>query len=62
MQWPVPSQEGQAESKSILGVFKEYPQRDAEYGGLYGYNDTYTQSGFLDGSDRFYVIPSEMLG
>lgn len=59
MQWPVPTER---ESTNILGVFKEYPTRDAEYGGLYGYNDTYAQSGFLHDSDRFYVIPSEILG
>jgi hypothetical protein len=59
MQWPVSAER---ESADILKVFKDYPERDAEYGGLYGYNDTYTQSGYLDDSDRFYVIPSEILG
>lgn len=41
---------------------KEYPSDEEEFAGLYGYNMTYLQSGFLKGSNRFYVFPSDFKG
>ena len=56
LNWP--PQEGQQTSQPVLNRIKEYPAEDAEFCGLYGYNNTFMQAGFLGDSKRFYVTPS----
>jgi len=60
MSWPL--NESDPSSETILDTVKDYPTDDQEYGGLYGYQHTYNQSGFLAESSRFYVISSELKG
>jgi hypothetical protein len=57
--WPLSKE---SKSNIILDVQKEIPQESDEFGGLYGYQNTYTNCGFLGDSNRFYVIQSQMLG
>jgi hypothetical protein len=59
LNWPLSEN---SKSEVILDVQKEMPQASDEFGGLYGYQNTYTNCGFLDNSSRFYVIQSQMLG
>jgi dipeptidyl aminopeptidase/acylaminoacyl peptidase len=43
-------------------VQKDYPSNDQEFGGLYGYQGTFSEGGFLGDSNKFYVTSSELLG
>jgi hypothetical protein len=46
----------------VIDRVSDYPKESDEFAGLYGYQMTYSQSGFLHDSDRFFVISSEIKG
>jgi len=60
MTWPLAAED--AKSETVIDTQGEYPADDAEFAGLYGYNLTYTHAGFLNDSNRYYLISSEMKG
>ena len=59
MDWPLG-----AETKpiTVLDYVKDYPEDQAEFCGLYGYNLTYTPCKFLGNSNRYYLVMPEFKG
>lgn len=56
--WPL---DGQA-PRTVIDRQPDYPTDAQDFAGLYGYQLTYTHSGFLHTSSRFYVLESEVKG
>ena len=59
MSWP---QEETPVSETIVDRYPDYPSKDTEFCGFYGYNDTYSLSQFLSESKRFFLTESEVRG
>jgi len=62
LSWPLPEGDGPAESETVVNRMSEYPADDAEFAGLYGYNDTYSQGQFLVDSKKFFFTQSQVKG
>jgi len=55
--WPLDG----SPSKTIVDCV-DLPSDVAEFGGLYGYHASYVHSGYLKGSNRYLIVPSDFKG
>jgi hypothetical protein len=62
LKWPLPEGEGPTDSETVISRMSEYPSDEAEFAGLYGYNDTYSQGQFLVNSNKFFFTESQVKG
>ena len=57
--WPFTSE---SDTQTVLDYKEEYPTDDGHYAGLFGYQMTYVNCGFIGTSNRYYLIQSEFKG
>ena len=60
MSWPLAESDSATVSETLIERVSDYPHDNQEFAGLYGYNDTFTFAQFLNDSNKFFIIESEV--
>ena len=59
MKWPFNAEQT---SKTVIDYVHAYPTDQDDFAGLFGYQMTFPQCGFIGHSNRYYLIESEFKG